>query len=274
LADTVTDALVAAVPDPPAEPWRTALDDARRALAVLAARRRAGGPCRITDHEVRVGLHGPAPGPTREAPFAWSGRTARRTLGLSAVRALVSGQASTPVEAMRARVADASRLVREGTARTSSLDHWLDGLSPAARAAVGAEAVTWATRLWCALDWERLEAPVVGRDHWWDSPHSSLLALRSRAEVRTACADLVVLAGPRRDSVRAELALVMLVESLLARNGSPPGRVVGWWPESGHVVRLDPGPAALVLGVAAVAHAVGCRPVGSATRAAPEVIYR
>jgi hypothetical protein len=195
-------------------------------------------------------------------PFAWSARTARRTLGLSAVRAVASGQASTPVEAVRARVAEASKLVREGTAGASSLDRWLAGLSPAGRAAAGAEAVTWATRLWCALDWGRLEAPMIGRDNWWDSPHSSLLALRGRAEVRTACAALVVLTGPRRDSVRGELALVSLVESLRDRNGSPPGRVVGWWPESGHVVRLEPEPAVLALGVGAVAHAVGCRPVG------------
>jgi hypothetical protein len=33
---------------------------------------------------------------------------------------------------------------------------------------------------------ERLRgAPTIGRDHWWDSPHSSLLAIRSRAEVRS-----------------------------------------------------------------------------------------
>lgn len=264
MADSVTGALMDEVPDQPAEPWHRALEDARRALAALAVRRRAGGPCRITDHELRVALSEAAPSPARGTPFAWSARTARRTLGMSAVRALASGHASTPVEAVRARVAEASKLMREGTARASSLDGWLAGLSPAGRAAAGAEAVTWATRLWCALDWDRIEAPVIGRDHWWDSPHSSLLALRSRAEVRTACADLVVLAGPRRDSVRAELALVTLVESLLARNGSPPGRVVGWWPESGHVVRLDPGPAVLALGVDAVAHAVGCEPVGSA----------
>jgi len=264
MTDLLTDALVAELPAQPAEPWRAALEDTRRSLAVLAARRRAGGPCRITDHEVRVALSGTPPRPGPATPFAWSTRTVRRTLGLSAVRALASGQASAPVQAVRARVAEASTLVREGTAGTSSLDHWLAQLSPAGRAAAGAEAVTWATRLWCALDWGRLESPVVGRDHWWDSPHSSLLALRSRAEVRTAAAHLVVLVGPRRDSVRAELALVTLVESLRARDGSPPRRVVGWWPESGHVVRLDPSPAVLALAVTGVAHAVGCKAAGCA----------
>jgi hypothetical protein len=153
--------------------------------------------------------------------------------------------------------------VRDGApdaARAASLDRWLARLSPAGRAAAGAEAVTWATRLWCGLDWDALGSPVViGRDRWWDSPHSSLLSLRGRAEVHTTAADLVVLSGPRRDSVRAELALVMLVSALRARGSRATGRVVGWWPESGRLVTLEPEPSALRLGAAAVAEAAACR---------------
>ena len=99
--------------------------------------------------------------------------------------------------------------------------------------------------------------PVIGRDRWWDSPHSALLALRGRADVRTDRANLVVLSGPRRDSVRAELALVTLVESLRTRGGDVPGRVVGWWPDSGHLVRVEPEPAVLTLGAEAVALVLG-----------------
>jgi hypothetical protein len=84
-----------------------------------------------------------------------------------------------------------------------------------------------------------------------------LLALRGRADVRTASAHLVVLSGPRRDSVRAELALVTLVESLRARGGDAPGRVVGWWPDSGHLVRVEPEPSVLALGTEAVELALG-----------------
>jgi hypothetical protein len=119
---------------------------------------------------------------------------------------------------------------------------------------VGAEAVTWTTRLWCALDWRALGAGVViGRDRWWDSPHSALLAVRSRAEVRSGFGSLVVLTGPRRASIRAELSLVTLVESLRNAAGARPGRVVGWWPDSGHWVRLEPEPAVLTLATEAVA---------------------
>ncbi len=118
--------------------------------------------------------------------------------------------------------------------------------------------MTWATRLWCALDWSSFASvPLIGRDHWWDSPHSALLALRGRADVRTAHAHLVVLSGPRRSSVRAELALVTLVESLRLRGGEGPGRVVGWWPDSCHLVRVEPEPSAITLGAEAVELALG-----------------
>ncbi len=148
---------------------------------------------------------------------------------------------------------ESAHWVHDGSACASQLDRWVAGLTDAGRAAVEAEAVTWATRLWCALDWAAFDTPpVIGRDRWWDSPHSALLALRGRAEVRTPGAHLVVLSGPRRDSVRSELALVALVEALRSRSPVPPGRVVGWWPESGHVVRLEPEPTVLYLATEAV----------------------
>jgi hypothetical protein len=54
--------------------------------------------------------------------------------------------------------------------------------------------------------------------------------------------------------VRAELALVALVDALRARPDAvpAPGRVVGWWPDSGHLVRLEPHPSVLALAADAV----------------------
>ncbi len=262
MPDTLTDLLVA--PPAPVEEaaWEAARSDARALLAASPASRGAdagGGRFRITEHDIRMALTDPAverPGDV-VAPFTWSARTARRALGLAAVRALVAGDAATPVEAVRARVAESSRLVHSGSYRASALDRWLAGLTPAARAAVGAEAVTWCTWLWTGLDWPALGPHlVIGRDHWWDSPHSALLALRGRADVRTGRAHLVVLSGPRRASVRAELALVLLVEALRARPGARPGRVVGWWPDSGHLVRVEAEPAVLTEAAAAVLRAI------------------
>ena len=123
--------------------------------------------------------------------------------------------------------------------------------------------MTWATRVWCALDWTAFEElPTIGRDHWWDSPHSSLLALRSRAEVRSVARDqagshlsvhLVVLGGPRRATVRSELSVAAVVEVLCSPRSLPPGRMVGWWPDSGHLVTVEIDQLALHDGVAAVA---------------------
>ncbi len=126
-----------------------------------------------------------------------------------------------------------------------------------------ADAATWATRLWCALDWEAFpEPPVIGRDRWWDSPHSALLAIRSRAEVRSVVTDeggsafsvhLVVLSGPRRPTIRSELSVLAVVEAMQAPRSLPPGRIVGWWPDSGHLVKVEVDRVALADGVAAIA---------------------
>jgi len=253
VGDALTTLLAAPVPPLDAACWQAALGDATSMLAGLAVRRAAAGPFRITDHEVRGAL-GEDGVPADTAPFAWSARTARRPIGLAAVRLLAEGAARSPAEAVRSRLDEASAWVREGRACASQLDRWVARLGPAGRAAVEADSVTWATRLWCALDWGALPAaPVIGRDQWWDSPHSALLALRGRADVRTGASSLVVLSGPRRDSVRAELALATLVDSLRSRGRSEPGRVVGWWPDSGRLVRLDPEPAVLTLAADAVA---------------------
>lgn len=235
--------------------WHAARAAAQSTLAGLAVRRAGAGPFRVTDHDVRVAL-GSGAVESDDEPFAWSARTARRALGLAAVRSLLGGEARTPHDAVLGRLADCDRGVRDGSRTVSGLDRWVASLSDAGRSAVAADAVTWATRLWCALDWPDLGAPlVVGRDHWWDSPHSALLALRGRAEVRTPVAHLVVVSGPRRDSVRAKLALVALVEALRARDGAEPApaRVVGWWPDSGHIVSLEPHPGVLTLAADSVA---------------------
>jgi hypothetical protein len=231
-------------------------------LADLAVPRPGGGSLRLTDHDVRTALAPPerSPAPT---PFAWSARTARRTLGLAAVRSLVAGEQRSPAEGVRATLAEGIRRARMGDGLASPVDRWLASLPTGGLAAVQSEAVTWATRLWCGLDWSAFdERPIIGRDRWWDSPHSSLLAIRSRAEVRSIALDptgcpfsvhLVVLGGPRRPSIRSELSVVALVEALQAPASLPPGRVVGWWPDSGHVVKVDIDQAAVRAGVAAIA---------------------
>jgi hypothetical protein len=254
------------------------LDAARqipRTLADLAVPRPGGASFRLTDHHVRQAL-GPPAGVTPPTPFAWSARTARRALGLAGLRALATGAVRSPVDGVVSAVDDAVRAAHRGENTASPMDRWLAGLPPAGRAAVQAGAVTWATRLWCALDWSAFEEPpTVGRDHWWDSPHSSLLALRGRAEVRSIARDpagsplsvhLVVVGGPRRATIRSELSVAAMVEVLCSPRSLPPGRMVGWWPDSGHLVTLEIDQHTLDDGVAAVARTLAHTGVAPAHR--------
>jgi hypothetical protein len=255
-------------------------------LTALVADRPGSGPFRLTDYLIRTALS-PAGSDVPSGAFAWSPVTARRALGLAAVRSLVAGSAHNPVEGVRGAIGQAISEAAAGRRPTSaksstSLEHWLTSLSDASRAVVEAVAVTWATRLWAALSWSDFpDPPTIGRDHWWDSPHSSLLALRSRAEVRTTTtagrgrlvsSHLVVLGGPRRDTIRPELCVVALAEALRSRDPVPPGRIVGWWPDSGHFVALEVNQYTLSQGVATVASTLasieGSRAGGSAATGA------
>ena len=49
------------------------------------------------------------------------------------------------------------------------------------------------------------------------------------------------------------LSVVALVEALQAPRSLPPGRVVGWWPDSGHHVTVDIDQTSVAEGVATVA---------------------
>jgi hypothetical protein len=47
--------------------------------------------------------------------------------------------------------------------------------------------------------------------------------------------------------------VVALVEALLAPPLVPPGRILGWWPESGHLVKVEVDASVLAAGEAAIA---------------------
>jgi hypothetical protein len=257
-----TEAMVAAPPPVDPAAWHRSVEGLPRVLAGLAGASNGPRPWRITGFDVRRAAEGPPGWAEPDQPFAWSARTAQRLIGLSALRSLVAGTARAPAHAVRDVVAELSGGGHLSTRTPTSLEQWMAALPPAGRATVGAAAVTWVTRLWSGLDWVSLVANgpiVIGRDHWWDSPHTSLLALRSRAEVRSGRTHLVVLNGARRRSAETELCLVALTETLRGGVVAAPVTVVGWWPDSGHVARIDACPAVLDRGVAAVAAVLRAR---------------
>jgi hypothetical protein len=196
-----------------------------------------------------------------EPPFRWTARTARRTIGVAAVRTLLS-DGGTPADAVRAVLAHPGAELCGSTPPPGSCAEWLAALTAAARALVGAEATTWATQLWTALDWERLapSLPEVGApDRWWGWQGPVRVALRGRADVRLTRgggAHLLVLPGHPHPASRTALCLSALVDVLARGTAEAPRRVVGFWPDSGKAwaVAVDAGVLSTVAG--AVGHAV------------------
>ncbi len=88
------DALVGPVPAVDPVLWGRALDEAKAKLAGLAVRRAGTARFRVTDHEVRTAFSGHDDGddPGHADAFAWTARTARRSIGVAAVRLLVGGR--------------------------------------------------------------------------------------------------------------------------------------------------------------------------------------
>ena len=194
---------------------------------------------------VRIGAYelSAEAGAARRGPparFRWTARGARRPVGLAAVRLLVEGRAGSPVEAVRSVVADPVAAGCVGGAGRGSCTDWIGTLPRPARALVEAEASTWATRLWTALEWDRLApAPVVGEpDRWWDVAGPTRIALRGRSDVRVVTGDggsclLSVRPGAPGPSARVELGLAALVEALGGSPARAPAAVAGWWPDCG-----------------------------------------
>jgi len=254
-AQALTEVLVA----PPSVDLGEAPDHLYRQLAqsltAAGSQLPAGTAVRVDGYFFRTALTAPERLSSPD-PFGWSPRTARRLLGLAAVRACVSGSERTPADAVEhvvsAAVEDASR----GSQRTGSLAGWLLSLAGGGRAVVRAEAVTWATQLLAALEWRRLDgAPIVGSDQWWDGPAGCRVALRGRSEVRTPTLRddrspggsrnrptppaLFAMLGGRPSPVAAlELGLAALASFMARPTEPPPARVVGWWPQCGRAMVL------------------------------------
>lgn len=198
---------------------------------------------------VRSDLEPGAPGGTPEqsgreraasdrSAFRWTSRTARRRVGLAALRAWVAQPGLAPADAVALVVADAAGPDGPGPRGPGSCADWLASLSAPARAMVQAEATTWATAVWTALEWDRLRpAPVVGApDRWWDWHGPLRVALQGRVDVRIpgpGGAHLLVLGGFPSAASRRALCFSALVDALRSEGADAPARVVAWWPDCG-----------------------------------------
>jgi hypothetical protein len=170
--------------------------------------------------------------------FHWTARTARRRVGLAAVRSCLAHPGLAPADAVALVVADPTGPAGIGPRDPGSCADWLASLSPPARAVVQAEAAAWATAVWTAIEWDRVHPdPVVGGpDRWWDWRGPVRVALQGRADVRLpgpGGAHFVVLDGVPSPAARRALSFSALVDALRCEGVDTPARVIGWWPQCG-----------------------------------------
>ena len=189
-----------------------------------------------------------------DAPFAWKPVFVRRSLGIASLRACADGRFRGPAEAVGPVADQAVEDWRRTGWRTFHWEPWYAGLGAGGRAAVLAEAATWATPVWSALDWSAV-APVaeLGRpDDRWPVACVAGVHLRGRFEARVAvtgpggtpggASALFSVAGGRPgDGWHDELAFLAMVAGLASSSRVLPARVVGLWPEAGalRVAEID-----------------------------------
>jgi hypothetical protein len=248
---SLTDALLA----PPCEERPADMGALRdrvvRALGGLADTVPRGEHVRIDVARTMFGLTRPEQGVAHEArPFSATARACRRAIGLAAVNRCVRGLSRAPAaavsEVLEAGVEDVARGNTAAATRSPWWAGWYAGLPLGGRAAVEAEAVTWATHLVTALEWWRFERPPVigGRDDWWQAPNGRL-AVPGRAEVRaqldTRASFLVVAGRWCSGDWRIRLGFPALVSLLARGERALPCRVIGMWPSSGQtrVLHID-----------------------------------
>jgi len=264
-AGALTDALLAAATETvPVPELKLLRAQVAGDLAALVGELPPGEKLRLDAFRFAVARERPEKLTTVEAPFVASPVTCRRAVGLSALARCVRGHAPTVAGAVAEVLAtgvDDAADDSDPTRRPPWWARWYRDLGTGGRAMVEAEAVTWATQLWTALEWDRLAQPIVGGgDDWWDCPGTRALTLQGRADVRVRVDGrpvlLVVGSGVPTSDWCGSLGFPALVSALARGDRSVPARVVGLWPASGQVRILPVDTTALTDTVTAVVGAV------------------
>ena len=202
---------------------------------------------RIDGYRLRQSISGAV---EAQQPFEWTPWMARRPLGLDAVRACLADPRNAPVRAVHETIAGLRQRAHDDHPKT--LGGWLAHLPRGSLAVVEAEAVAWATQLFCALQWSELDQPIVGADRCLGAPGSPKVTIRGRIDVEVvtngsaesqeglSAGLFIMMTGQPHPSAALELGLSALTAALDPRR-SQPCTVVGWWPEAGraHVMRVD-----------------------------------
>ncbi len=258
----LTDALLAPVAEEVAPAALAQLrDDLVRDLRALGAELPEAERLQIDAYKLRMAQRHPDQCMSVDDMFVASPRVCRRAVGVAAVNRCVRGRSPSPARAVSEVLAegleDASVALDTGAVRAPWWAQWYAGLPAGGRAVVCAEAITWATQLLTAVDWQQVPHPVIGgRDDWWQCPGETPIVLKGRADVRSLLGRrpvlLVVGTGRCQSDWRVELGYPGLVAALCRQAPLAPCRVVGVWPQSGQVRVLPMDHTALRASAAAV----------------------
>lgn len=177
-----------------------------------------------------------------DEPFSPSPAACRRAIGTAAIRRCLKEPGLSPSRAVSEVLDMASR--RCEPYESCWWADWFNRLPFGAKGVVQAEAVTWSTQLFEALDWSRFETnPEPGIDYRWDSPTKPPILIHSKVDVRIHLGARPVLfllpTGVAGKHWNDGFLLAVLAASLCGGITAVPARVVGLWPSSGQVRVLE-----------------------------------
>jgi hypothetical protein len=176
------------------------------------------------------------------APFRWSARAARRTLGTGALRRVADGTARDLRHGAREELSASCDRARRGLARRGALGTWLASQGPEVRGLCVVEAMTWAAGLAQLLDLDANANRLhVGVPDAWRAVPGARTTLHGRRDAVSRATGSLLRLRDGAPGVRAleGLAVDGLVASLAA--DVPPPFVLGAWPDAGvlAVVEVD-----------------------------------
>jgi hypothetical protein len=239
-AAALTDVLLA-TPGPEVEGPELARATERVVLGLAEAFRsaRAQPALRIDAYQLQLAMSAPEKLSGLQRSFRPSPASTRRTIGLAAVSCCMRNPALAPAQAVEEVLATAAL----GTGDPNGgawWEEWFCRLPDSAKAVVRAEAITWATQLYSALEWRRFEPQaLLGCDYRWDCARSPRVTLHAKVDVRVQTEGrpvlLVAPTGVPGPYWSAALSLSALVAGLVRGAAAVPTRVVGIWPASGQV---------------------------------------
>jgi len=195
-------------------------------------------PFRIDSYRLQLALRSPQQLSSLDCSFSPSPASCRRAIGTEAVSLCVREPGVSPAQAV-AEVLN-STIAYPDDAERSWWREWFLRIPPGARAVVQSEAVTWATQLFGALEWSRLQPNVrVGNDFRWECPGARGVTVHAKIDVRVLVDNrpvfFLVPTGTPGPHWSAALSLAALGAALAGGAESLPARVVGLWPASGQV---------------------------------------